>query len=219
MLGNDLPDPKRAARGAMRPLAVSVDPLRDPTVEVWHAQGPEAVRAILARYAGCAAEELRLGATSRGKPVVRFPPGRPVCFSAARSGRDVVVAVGRANPVGVDIEAVRDLDDLGQAVDAVLASDERELVYASSPVGRLRARYCAWTRKEAFLKAIGIGFAIDPRRVAILPACDARAPAHHEVRVDGEIVDWRVIDLDVGPIHVAALSGPGDDHRPAEGAC
>jgi 4'-phosphopantetheinyl transferase len=201
-----------------RRLAVTVDPLRDPTVEVWRAEGPGAVRAVLARYAGCAPEAIGFAATPRGKPVVRFPDGRTVPFSAARAGHDVLVAVGRSGPVGVDIEAVRDHDDLEQAVDAVLASEERDLADASAPARRLAARYRAWTRKEAFLKAIGIGFAVDPRRIAILPTPDARSSACLDVRVDGEIVDWRVIDLDAGPAHVAALCGPGDERWPVRGA-
>ena len=111
--------------------------------------------------------------------------GRTVAFSAARAGRDVLVAVGRSGPVGVDIEAVRDHDDLEQAVDAVLASEERDLADASAPARRLAARYRAWTRKEAFLKAIGIGFAVDPRRIAILATPGARPSACLDVRVDG----------------------------------
>ena len=139
-------------------------------------------------------------------------------FSAARAGLEVLVAVGRSGPVGVDIEAVRDHDDLEQAVDAVLASEERDLADASAPARRPVARYRAWARKEAFLKAIGIGFAVDPRRIAILPTPGARPSACLDVRVDGRIIDWRVIDLDAGPAHVAALCGPGDERWPVPGA-
>jgi 4'-phosphopantetheinyl transferase len=199
----------------MARLAVDVDALRDPTVEVWRSEGPEAVRAVLARVAACAPEVIELGATTAGKAVLRSP-ARLLSFSAARSGRDVLVAVARSGPIGVDIEAVRTLDGLDGALDGMLAGDELALVRASPRERRTRVRYRAWTRKEAFLKAIGIGLAIDPRRVAILPARGA-SPPHHQVRVDGALVGWRVIDLDAGPAQVAALCGPGGDQCPAGG--
>jgi 4'-phosphopantetheinyl transferase len=92
----------------------------------------------------------------RGRPAVSGSP-MPLHFSLSRSRGWAVVAIA-SQPVGVDIEAVPDRETATE-VSTLLHADERVAI-ASAPV-ELEADLVAriWTRKEAYLKAIGVGLA------------------------------------------------------------
>ncbi|MDR3068463.1 MAG: 4'-phosphopantetheinyl transferase superfamily protein [Cellulomonas sp.] len=119
----------------------------------------------------------RCGLADHGRPVALDPGGCPVPevhLSASHAGDLVVVAVTGAGPVGVDVERVGAATFDGFAP-AVLTSRER-LALTAVPVAD-QARWCAriWTRKEALLKALGLGLTVDPSQVEVLGR--ARWPA------------------------------------------
>jgi 4'-phosphopantetheinyl transferase len=82
-----------------------------------------------------------------------------------------VVAITDAGPVGVDVEAEGAADFAGFA-DVALHLGER----ATNPVDPTRV----WVRKEALLKAHGLGLVVDPSDVGLdddrLVAWDSRHP-------------------------------------------
>lgn len=127
------------------------------------------------------------GSTEHGRPHVELPPGQPpVWVSLARAGSAVAVACGTA-PIGVDLERTDDtrLDDLDAVV---VAPGEQEPATTTE-----RARL--WVRKEAVLKALGVGLTWDPRRVRVAPCGD--------VWLDGRLrADAHLSDLD-GPVGYA----------------
>lgn len=90
-------------------------------------------------------------------------PGGPPGLSAniSHAGDQVLVAVARGGKVGVDVEqhCVTGFDGFDQVA---LSAPERAVV-AGTPVAlqpRLRAEF--WVRKEAALKAVGVGLRRDP---------------------------------------------------------
>jgi 4'-phosphopantetheinyl transferase len=135
----------------------------------------------------------RCGGDDHGRPVL-LPTAavrRPVHVSVARAGDLSVVAISAARPVGVDVEPV-DAAGFPGFDDVALHPDER----AATPAERTRA----WVRKEALLKAYGLGLAVDPRHVRLddhgLAGWDSPEPEPGPVRLR---------DLDV-PGHVAAVA-------------
>ena len=78
--------------------------------------------------------------------------------SLSRAAGVSVVAVSRSGPVGVDVEVVARAGFDGFD-GVVLAPGER----ATTPEQRART----WTRKEAVLKAAGLGLTVDPRLVDV----------------------------------------------------
>ncbi|MFE4263633.1 4'-phosphopantetheinyl transferase family protein [Streptomyces sp. NPDC056883] len=89
-----------------------------------------------------------------GRPAVA---GSPVHFSVSHSGGVALLAFA-GTPVGVDIERPPAPDSLTYLVPRLHVAERSEL--ASLPPAE-RAAACArcWTRKEAYLKGIGIGLA------------------------------------------------------------
>lgn len=121
-----------------------------------------ALRRVLAGYTGVPAEALRLGRAGavgegsrpRGRPVLCDAPA-PVHFSLSHSHGVVAVAVA-ATEVGADVQRVCSLGTV-EACLARLHPRERAELCQVAEADRARAFSRLWSRKEAYLKALGTG--------------------------------------------------------------
>lgn len=167
------------------------------------------LRRLLGTYLGVAPSEVALSRAAC--PCCGGPHGRPQVlgaqfhFSMAHSA-DVVLYAVAAVPVGVDVEAVANVEAAaGVAVRdlrGILDPAERSAVDAMPSTARARAILGCWVRKEAYLKGIGTGLAIDPAQVHV--GC-ATGPTDEPVATDGPD-GWGLVDLPMGTEHVAALA-------------
>lgn len=87
----------------------------------------------------------------------------PLCFNISHSGTKVICAVSK-RPIGVDIERIEEFP-LEEA-EGIFSREEMDYVISGvSPLARFMAcpgtvaerLYEVWTKKEAYLKCIGIG--------------------------------------------------------------
>ncbi len=114
------------------------------------------LRLVLSRYLDCSARALRFSYGAYGKPYL-IAPSHPVQFNLSHSDNDAVIVISPDRTVGVDIETIRPIRDISAISRAVFSEIERrELTCATSPV---RAFLNGWTRKESYIKAIGVGCA------------------------------------------------------------
>ncbi|MGA8172820.1 MAG: 4'-phosphopantetheinyl transferase superfamily protein, partial [Methylocystis sp.] len=110
---------------------------------------------------GVAPESVEIGHAPSGAPKI-LAPNRSLQISV--SGRENFCAVAMAEaPIGVDIEPSRELDPPWN----MLHPREREALAALPAAARSQALLLMWTAKEAYLKALGVGFAREPASVAI----------------------------------------------------
>lgn len=140
--------------------------------------GRVAVRTLLADLLGVPAGDVVLGNhpcpgcgdAGHGPPRVVWPR-TSLWISMSRSERYGALAVSTA-PVGVDVETHRpvDLPSLSRA--ALTPAEAVWLDGLGGPRERLRGFYRCWTRKEAVLKAVGLGVSVDLRRWDTAPADD-----------------------------------------------
>ena len=143
------------------------------TAVVWHARCRRAdpgaqrrahravVRQILATVTGIPEPDLPIVVAPGGKP--GFADDAPdhvrsVHFNASHSGEHLVVACSTSGPVGVDVEQARALDAAAVAGYA-LAPRERARLSTLPDAELPRVLLRVWTRKEALLKADGVGLA------------------------------------------------------------
>jgi phosphopantetheinyl transferase len=139
---------------------------RRPADAASFAAGRALVRLALAERVGVAPGELvfdtwcELHASPHGKPRL-VEPAAELDFSLSRAGARLMLAIADV-PVGVDVER-RDRDVEAEVARIAFADDERaELEDAGSG-----AFLACWTRKEAVLKALGHGLAVDPKTVSV----------------------------------------------------
>lgn len=122
-------------------------------------RGRLALRGILAGTIGCEPAEVRFLEGAGDKPTL---PAEYRCFfSFSRSSGQALCAVTRVGPVGIDIEAERPLSGLEDLARDVLAPRELDELWALPSDERQAAFFRVWTRKEAYLKGIGVGLTGD----------------------------------------------------------
>ena len=133
------------------------------------------LRRILASYTGVDARHLRFAIGPHGKPLLATTGGTDTplpTFNLSHSKDRALVAVAAGVEVGVDIEAVRaDLPGADLAAAALTDGERAEL--EASPTGDHASAFVGcWARKEACLKALGIGLGLEPR--ALYAGVDAQ---------------------------------------------
>ena len=114
-----------------------------------------ALRTILSGYLGIPPGSVRFEATESGKP---FVPGASLAFNLSHSDALALCAVTVAGQVGVDVERLRRVDDEGSIVQRYFAPGEVRQYESVRTPERTAAFFSTWTRKEAFVKALGSGF-------------------------------------------------------------
>lgn len=161
------------------------------------------LRAVLAAYLDQPPAELEIAGAPGTKP--RLAGGAGPCFSLSHSGDLALVAVAADCEVGVDVEVVRPLPDFEALARAILSQRELRDWQAVPEPDRLRVFFEAWTRKEAFLKAVGEGLSRELQSfdVSLSPGTSARL-----LRVEGDSgapQRYEMHALELGADCVAAL--------------
>lgn len=127
-----------------------------------------ALRRVLALRTGSDAASLRFGAGEFGKPRLLDHPD--CAFSHSHSGSWVLIGVARADASGVEIGVDIEVDQPVAGIDDLLAQcftpDEGRGLRAVEGAEHSRRLLAGWTRKEACLKALGVGLRIEPASFA-----------------------------------------------------
>ncbi|MBE3001079.1 4'-phosphopantetheinyl transferase superfamily protein [Nocardiopsis sp. HNM0947] len=160
-----------------------------------HLLGRAMARLALAELSGCPPEFIAFDLRCRscedkeraGAERDRSPHGKPFPigaaqgweFSVSHSGEWVALAVTEGVPVGVDVERVAPARDLDGLAGYTLADPEHRAWAGLGEPERTGAFYGYWARKEALLKATGLGLSGGLRRVTV--------SAPHEA---AEFVSW-----------------------------
>lgn len=169
------------------------------------------LRFILGHYLDTEPHEIIYGYETHGKPYIIAPESQDLNFNMTYSQDRALIALMKGNSIGIDLEYYKDLSDVNQLVDRYFSPAERSYYYQLKPEDRLRAFYRGWTRKEAFIKALGSGlsFPLDSFTVTITP--------DEPVRLDNLKGDspkrWQIYDLSElfpGKDYEAALAVEGN---------
>ena len=116
------------------------------------------LRQLLGERLGTAPESLRFVYEPHGKPALARRAGqRDVRFNLSHCGEIAAYAFAEGREVGVDIEEVRELPDADQLALRFFSRRERAAYLRLPRRERPRGFFNCWTRKEAFVKALGVG--------------------------------------------------------------
>jgi 4'-phosphopantetheinyl transferase len=112
-------------------------------------------------------------------------------FNLSHSGDAVLVGVSLHYALGVDIEMVRDVPDFLAIAKRHFAPIEIKELLRLAPEQRCEGFYVTWTRKEAFIKARGLGlsFPLDA-------FCTGRQDRPPRLTQGGAVCcDWTIADV------------------------
>ena len=130
---------------------------------------------------------------------------RALCFNVSHSADWALIAISSHDAVGVDIERQRPLEDMMALAQRSFSAAEQDALWRLPMHLRSEGFFRCWTRKEAFIKAIGMGLSfpldrfdvtLDPRIPARI--LDIRSPRH-------ATSDWTLHHLEAVPRYSAAL--------------
>jgi 4'-phosphopantetheinyl transferase len=134
-----------------------------------------ALRLLIGRHLNCDPSAIRFACTAYGKPSLAWPRPTPgLCFSVARTTEATILTIAECNSIGIDIERVRHDLDFARIGPLVFAESELAWLKECDRDGLPDRFFRLWTRKEAYLKALGWGFLRDPRLFSTTAAFDSQ---------------------------------------------
>ena len=135
-------------------------------IDIWRGDDARrSTRDLVAEALGVRADELRLGYGPHGKPFVESPVA-DARFSIARTKNVTIVATASGIELGADVEGV-DRDVTQWAMwRHVLTPEETDGLPADGAARRIELLR-RWVRREALLKAAGVGLSVDPSSVRL----------------------------------------------------
>ena len=135
------------------------------------------LRKILGRYLNVEPKRLKFSYGCHGKPAIGgLTDGHSLCFNMSHSHGLALFAFIWGHRVGVDVECVRSMPD-AEEISQRFFSPRENAVFRTVQAGKkLEAFFNCWTRKEAFLKAVGDGLSrsLDSFEVSLAPGEPAR---------------------------------------------
>lgn len=161
------------------------------------------LRALMAGYAKTSPQSLAFEVNQHGKPTIA--PDGPA-FNLSHSGGLALIAVASAgSELGIDIETIRADLEIERMAQRFFAPGETAALLALPPAQRVDAFFACWTRKEAYMKARGLGLAIplDGYEVSLAPGDPPRLLRPAADDPHGE--EWALWQIDPGPGYAAAL--------------
>lgn len=172
--------------------------------------GRGSIRHILAGYLGMDPAVLRFRHGVSGKPEIAGADLDTLHFNVAHADEVLLCAVARM-PLGIDIEPVSLPPEYADIAERFFAPSEYQRLLAIPPSQRPKAFTRCWTRKEAFIKAIGDGlsFPLDAFEVTLAP--DEPARLLRIRRSEAEAGRWTMTEVETPPGYVGTLvvAGPG----------
>lgn len=123
----------------------------------------KALRELLGSQLGMAAARVPLRLGENEKPELDM--ARAPHFNASHHGDFTLIGLCDHAPIGVDIEGLQGMADIDPLAQNNLSPTELADFRRLDPAQRESAFLTAWTRKEACLKSVGTGLAIDLREL------------------------------------------------------
>ena len=152
-----------------------------------------ALRIVLGDTLGVRPLEVRFSEGPHGRPLL---VSSPLQFSLSHSHDRCLIGVAREGLIGVDIEEKRPEVDCQAIADRFFTQLEADMVRDAGEPSRAELFFALWARKEAYLKATGLGLH------GSLTALQCAADADGNLRiaaVEGSADagrDWTMLSLD-----------------------
>lgn len=167
--------------------------------------GRGTLRLLLGAYCDLAPEDVSFEYGDKGKPRLASSLGvTGVHFNLSHSRERALIAVG-PTPLGVDVEFKRQVKE-AIAIAKRYFSDNEQLALSSLPAEQVNdAFFTCWTRKEAYVKAVGDGLTIPLRSFDVTFLSDE--PPRLTVRSSEDTAErWFMYHFEPEPRYVGAMA-------------
>lgn len=165
------------------------------------------LRKILSQYCQFEPEAHQFGYNQYGKPYLTDNDW--LRFNVSHSGDKILYGFTQNRELGVDIEYVKPFENAHQIVERFFSDHEKNQFRSVPDHMKNRAFLNCWTRKEAYIKALGKGMSLPLDEFSVYfmpdePAC--LLETKHDIR---EKDRWTLQEIKVGEGYVAAVTVEG----------
>lgn len=174
--------------------------------------GHAILRYILAHYLNRPPHDIRYSYGHRGKPSLS-DAGSVLRFNMSDSHGVGLFAFARNREVGADVEKIRGEVSFERIARRHFTAAEQQELLALPEAVRQRAFFHGWCRKEAYIKAIGLGlyYSLDNFTVPLRELENDESPVKDKQR-PREV--WTLRQIDVADGYCAAVAVEGNHWRP-----
>ena len=176
------------------------------------------LRKILSFYLGVEPDEVPFQYSQYGKPYLspekvssEFSiPAFEIAFNLSHSNSIALLGVTKSRRVGIDVEYAKHLPDADEIARRFFSPQENLIFQELTQKQKQTAFYHIWTRKEAFIKAIGEGlsYPLDQFDVSFLPE---EQPCIKQISGDSNMGNrWSVKTLTPHPGYIGAIVVEGN---------
>jgi 4'-phosphopantetheinyl transferase len=165
------------------------------------------LRNILARYLNKMPNEIVFHYTPLGKPYLN---NSTLNFNLSHSNLCVLIGIRENNLIGVDVEYYKKTVDYIPIAKNFFSQHEYAALSALPFEKQPLAFYRCWTRKEAFLKAIGNGLQtpLDQFTVNFLPFEEPSIEISHTFDGPEKNRGWQLSEINPGENYIGAFASP-----------
>lgn len=162
------------------------------------------LRQLLGRYLNIDPQAVKFTYADKGKPSVAAAPS--LQFNVSHSHELALYAFGNTQPLGIDLEHKRQVTDMHGIARGNFSARENVMFNALPDYLKTDAFFNCWTRKEAYIKALGEGLShpLDTFDVTLAPGEPARLIEVHGY--PDEAVQWTLHTFTPQPNYIAALA-------------
>lgn len=162
------------------------------------------LRMLLSQYLKQDPKAIKFTQNEYGKPAVL---DSELEFNISHSGDLALFAFAKNTALGVDVEAIKPKIEYEDIAKRFFSAAENEQLLNISSKNRKKAFFNCWTRKEAFIKAIGEGLSFPLSdfdvNVEELESSQSQLLKIHKTY---NANDWSILTLSVPGKHAAALA-------------
>lgn len=167
-----------------------------------------ALRLLLAAYTGASADAIRFRYGKRGKPELA---GGEIQFNVSHSEDLALLAFSLKKRLGIDLEHLHPVPELEHIAQSHFSPAEQEVMARMPSDLKQVAFFNCWTRKEAFIKALGDGFYFSLEKFDVTLAPDEPPRIVSILGRPEHAAEWSLYHLNPRPGFVGALAAAGVD--------
>ncbi len=167
------------------------------------------LRFILAKYLKEQPKEIKFFVNEFGKPFLYSSSNDNLMFNLSHSGNFCLIGITLNNEIGIDIEKINPDFSTVEIAEKFFSKKEYESLIQVPKLLRKKSFFNCWTRKEAFIKAVGKGLSIS------LKSFDVTLDENPKiVRYDkNNLNNWHLDDIKINDEYCAALVVSGENKK------
>jgi 4'-phosphopantetheinyl transferase len=173
-----------------------------------------ALRSLLGEYLELSASDVSFRYSRFGKPEVSvFDGSLDLRFNLSHCDDMALIALTVGDDVGIDIERVRQMEDIDGLAEMCFSERELAAFAAAGKDEKAQAFFNCWTRKESFVKAVGEGLSFPLKQFDVTLRPGEPAGLQALQRSADRAGSWSIREVDLHPARgwVAAVAVEATD--------